>query len=260
MLRSPRTFSVVAAAVAAFGVLAAGVSWAQTARGGGSPNAQLVQQLQQLASDRTALQVEAARAKKELEALRQERDALKNAQKAQQQHARSSTAALALANAQRDAAQQELRTNKEKTEQLVAKFRETIQQLREIETDRAGTKQVLATRDSELKVCMDRNQALYKLNDEILSRFEKRSALSRIAAAEPFTGIKRVQLENLIDDYRARADDQHLTPRRLEAAARTAAVPPPGKGVLPESPPGPNRGGAAPAAPAASPERPRAQD
>src|SRR6185437_8493556 len=101
----------------------------------------------------------------------------------------------------------ELKQTREKTEQLIAKFRETLQTLREVETDRSTTKQTLAMRDKDLKACADRNVALYKLNDEVLTHMEHESAWSHLARAEPFTQIKRVQLQNLVDDYKARAKD-----------------------------------------------------
>ena len=75
---------------------------AQTARSGGAPNAQLMQQMQQLASERTALQAENARMKKELDDLRKEREQLKNGQKSVDQRAQVSAAALARSTAERE--------------------------------------------------------------------------------------------------------------------------------------------------------------
>jgi len=209
-----RAFAVMVCAGVALGVpLAHG----QAARTGGSANAQLLQQLQQLASERTGMQAENARLKKELESLKRERDSLQSARKAQDQHAAGSAAALAQSTAQREALEQELKRNKDQTQELVAKFRETLQTMRDIESDRATSKQSLATRDQELKVCVDRNLALYKLNLEVLTRLEHQSILSRVAAAEPFTQLKRVQLENLVDDYKGRAQDQRVTEQSLRA-------------------------------------------
>jgi chromosome segregation ATPase len=191
-------------------VLAAGigVADAQTARSGGNANAQLMQQMQQLASERTSLQAENARMKKELEDLRKDRDSLKKAQTSVDQRAQASTAALARATNERESLQEELQKTKDKMQELIAKFRETVQTLREAETDRANVKQTLAARDRDLKVCVDRNIALYKLNGEVLTRLENQSTWSRVARAEPFTKLKRVELENLVDDYKGKAADQ----------------------------------------------------
>jgi chromosome segregation ATPase len=204
--------------------VAAGSVHAQTARSGGTASTQLVQQLQQLASERTTLQTENARMKKELDDLRKERDALKKAQQgvaSQAKNSASMSAAIAQTASQRDKAEQELAQTKEKMQELIAKFRETAQTLRQVDGERATAQQTLVTRDRDLKVCIDHNMALYKLNGDVLTQLEGQTAFSRVARVEPFTKIKRVELENLVDDYKARAEDQKL------AAPAPATAPPP---------------------------------
>ena len=184
---------------------------AQTARSGGgtsAANAQLVQQLQQLGSERTALQTENERMKRELADLRKERDALKAGQQALDRRAKASEATAAGSTRERETTEAELAKSKDRMQELVAKFRETVQTLKDVETGRAVATQTLATRERDLKSCVDRNVALYQLNEEVLNRFEHEGALPRLARAEPFTQLKRNQNENLIDDYRARAADQ----------------------------------------------------
>jgi chromosome segregation ATPase len=185
---------------------------AQTARTGGNANAQLMEQMQQLASERTTLQAENERLKSQLADVTKDRDALKSGQQVVDRRARDAAAALAHSNAQRDSSDQELTQTRAKMQELIGKFRETIQKMRDIETENTTTKQTLATREHELSVCVERNVALYRLNDEILTHMDKQGVWSRLAAAEPFTKIKRIQNENLVDDYRARAQDQRVTP------------------------------------------------
>jgi predicted RNase H-like nuclease (RuvC/YqgF family) len=197
---------------------------AQTARAGANANAQLLQQLQQLGAERTQLQAERDQQKHELESLRSERDSLKKAQTASHQQEQSSGAALKESAARRAQLEQELQQTKDKMQELIGKFRETIQTLKATETERAAAKQALASRDQELNRCVDSNLALYKLNGEVLGHLEHTSMWSHVARAEPFTQIKRVQLENLVDDYKARADLQRVTPPAPLPAA-PAAVP-----------------------------------
>jgi chromosome segregation ATPase len=185
---------------------------AQTARSGGGGNAQLMQEMQQLASERTALQAENARMKKELDDLRKERDSLKKGQQAMDGRVKATEAALARSTTEHNTTEQELKQSKERMQELVAKFRETIQTLRDVENDRATAKQALEVSNHDLKVCVDHNSALYKLDEEVLDRLEHQSAWSRVATLEPFTKIKRVQLENLVDDFKSRADEQRLKP------------------------------------------------
>jgi chromosome segregation ATPase len=191
---------------------------AQSARKDSGGNAQLMQQMQQLAAERTQLQAENARMKKELDELRKERDTLSAGKDTDARRARNSEAAVVAATREREQTAQELEQLKTRTQDLVAKFRETIQQLRTVETENTTVKQTLATRDIELKTCTDNNVTLYKLNDEVLTKFESQGFWSSMARSEPFTKLKRVELENLADQYRGRAEDAKLPP--------AAAVPP----------------------------------
>lgn len=223
-MHSRRSKLLRALSVIAVGLLTTSAH-AQSARSGGGASAQLMQQMQQLASERTSLQAENAKLKKDLEDLRKERDTLKNSQQALDKRAKSSEAALKQQLAQRQSgADQELVQTKEKMQQLVAKFRETLQTLKEVETAQTTAKQTLATRDQELKVCVDHNRALYKLDDEVLTRLENQTVWTRVAAAEPFTRIKRTQLSNYAVESRAKADE-HLLPPANPAPAPAPATP-----------------------------------
>lgn len=188
-----------------------GTALAQTARSGGGASAQLIQQMQQLASERTALQAENARMKKELADLTKERDSLKAGRAALDRRAQASEAAIARNTQDRANAAGENEKLKARMQELVTKFRETAQTLKEVETERATFKQSLALRDTDLAQCSAHNDALYKLNTEILGRMEGSGALSRLATLEPFTKLKRVQLENMVDDYKYRAEDQKIS-------------------------------------------------
>jgi Skp family chaperone for outer membrane proteins len=195
---------------------------AQTARSGGGGSAQLLQQMQQLASERTSLQAQNAKLKKDLEDLRKERDTLKNGQQALDKRVKASEAALRQSQTRQPQADPELAQTKEKLQQVVAKFRETLQTLKEVETAQATAKQTLATRDQELRVCVDHNKALYKLDDEVLTHLEKQTMWTRVAATEPFTRIKRTQLENYVVESRTKADE-HVVPAPSDSTGTQSA-------------------------------------
>ena len=57
-----------------------------------------------------------------------------------------------------------------------------------------------------------RNAALFKIGNEILTRYEHFGLGDALAAKEPFVGITRVKLENLVQDYRDQLADQKLKP------------------------------------------------
>jgi chromosome segregation ATPase len=210
---------------------------AQTARTGGSASAQLLQQMQQLAAERSSLQAENDKLKGQLASAQKERDALKAAQEGLERRARDANTALAHSTSARTGSDQELEQTKAKLQELVGKFRETVQKMREIETDEATARQTLATRDKEFAVCVDHNVQLYQLDNEVLTRLERQGVWTRMAEAEPFTKIKRVELENDIDGYRERAADLKATPAAAVAAGSSGPGAAPGSATA--APPGP---------------------
>ena len=203
---------------------------AQAARSGGGANALLLQQMQQLASERTSLQAENKKMRQGLDELREERNALKKSQQTVAQRTRAAAVALDQADNQHAEATRQLAQTQAEMQDLISKFRQTIQQLKEVEAQSTSARQAVAVSERELNICVDRDMALYKLDLEVLSHSERSSGWARVARMEPFTQIGRARLENRVDDYRGRANDLRLDPENRAAwlpPAGMRAPPPP---------------------------------
>jgi chromosome segregation ATPase len=183
---------------------------AQTARNSGEGNAQIQAQLQQLAAERTALQAENGKLKKDLEDAKRELEKIQAGQASATQRARSNEAALSRSAADRESLERQLAAEKTRLQELVAKFRETAGTLQTVETERTALTQRLEVRDRQYDQCVAANGQLIAMNGEILDRLEGKGTWSRLASAEPFTQLKRVQLENLSDEYRYLASEQRV--------------------------------------------------
>jgi hypothetical protein len=48
---------------------------------------------------------------------------------------------------------------------------------------------------------------LYEINGEILDRYEHVGLFTKVSAAEPFTKITRTRIDNLVIEYRERAQE-----------------------------------------------------
>lgn len=207
--------------------LGVGVAHGQVSRSGGGESAALAQQLQQLSSERTELQAQNAKLQQQLDAMRKERDALKTAQQALQRRAHLSESAMKQLEenvaASRRSADQTSAQWKAQMQQLVAKFRETVDTLRTVESDRTALKQTLAQRERDLSSCTDHNLALYRLNQEVLTRLDHQTVWSSLAGAEPFTRIKRNQLDNLVEGYKERADAEHVQAPAAQGGAASSS-------------------------------------
>lgn len=60
--------------------------------------------------------------------------------------------------------------------------------------------------------CETKNVALYKVGSEILDRYAHVGFGDVIGGHEPFLGLKRVELENLVQDYQDKLLDQKASP------------------------------------------------
>lgn len=201
-------------------IVCAAPALAQTQRSGGA-DARVAQQLQQLAGERTALQSENAKLKQDLERVQKELDKATAGKSALEGRARTLEASAGRGEASAKQSQEELERTRAQMQELITKFRETAQALRDVEVDRTQAKTQLAVHERELKTCIDRNAGLYNLNTEVLDRMANRGLWSALSEREPFTKLKRIELENLIDDYKYRADELRLQ-QQAQASAKAS--------------------------------------
>ncbi len=57
-----------------------------------------------------------------------------------------------------------------------------------------------------------RNTEMFRLAAEVLSRYEKFGLGEALSAREPFTGLTRARLENLVQDYTEKLEKQRIRP------------------------------------------------
>jgi len=112
------------------------------------------------------------------------------------------------------------KTNADQEAQLT-KFREALQQWEtaykqavEVANTKEAARAKLADEVIALKRRVEdqrrRNAALFATANEILTRYEKFGLGQALAAKEPFVGVTRVKLENLVQDYEDRLTDQRI--------------------------------------------------
>lgn len=214
-------FSYVLVAIA---VLAGGSADAQQARSGGGGSEQLVLQLQQLASERTELQAQNATLQKSLDDTRKQLDSLKQqlaAAKSGAAHSQADlSAALASARESAQAAKDNSAKNiadaKSKMQELIDRFRETVVQLRDSENEGAQARQQLVQNKLAFDKCAQRNVEISQLTNSVLDRYQHEGLFSHLGRDEPFTRLKRTQVENLVLE-----DRQHVEELRVKDAAST---------------------------------------
>jgi chromosome segregation ATPase len=186
---------------------AAGRGVAQVERSGGGANAQLAAQFQQAVAERTQLQAENDKLKKDLDEAKKQLQAATTQLTAAKAGAGTTQAQLAAAQASSQSNAQALEQSRARLQELVDRYRDTATTLREVETERSHLQQQLAQSKTDFDVCAERNYQLFQVDGEVLDRYEHQGAFSYLARAEPFTRLERTRIENLVDEYRARAEE-----------------------------------------------------
>ena len=214
-MRILQAWSVVIFAVVAL------PSVAQVERSGAKGDVRVMQQLQQVTSERASLQAENGKLQQEIEQLKKDNAKLTAAKGTLEGRAKALEIAANRASRSDDSdkqTQEQLERTRAQLQELVAKFRETAQALRDVETERSATKGKLVARERDLQVCVDRNAGLYNLNADVLDRMEHRGLWSALAENEPFTRLKRVELENIADDYKFRANELRIEQQQAKSS------------------------------------------
>lgn len=189
---------------------------------------QLQQMVQQMRQDNDALGVRLAAAEQERQALALERDrlagkvqgaqALGRQEQGQRAQLQIRYDALALELQTVVAQRQSLQAEKESQGKAIAQLRGQMgQQQEEIARANAAREQIAATlvmRERSVAACEDKNLLLYQHGRDLIAQCQDRSSTQTVLRLEPFTGIRRVAIENLLQEYRDKLDAQRLPPPR----------------------------------------------
>lgn len=217
MLRANR----LVAALMLASTLAVPNVWAQEKPGArereGLRRAQL--QVQQARQEKIALEAKMAGVEQEKAAVTQEKDKLSSQVRGAQAKAKEEAAKSQQLLVERDALaaeKQGLLSQKAELEKRLAEL--TVKQ---VETERLlnttqGQKKLadstLETRDRQLASCEAKNVKLYQHGRDLINQCQDHNASGKLLRMEPFTGIKRVELENLLEEYRDKLDAQKMLP------------------------------------------------
>lgn len=107
---------------------------------------------------------------------------------------------------------QEIAVLNQNLEKWKAGYKQAAQVANETEARRSSLANKVILLEREVADTKVKNRELYRLGNEILTRYEKFGLGSALAAREPFTGVARVKFETLVQDYADKLVDQKLKP------------------------------------------------
>ena len=83
-------------------------------------------------------------------------------------------------------------------------------QRKQLEQDLKNTTVALTKQNEQTKLCETHNGELYRIGRELSDWYTSKGAMNAILEAEPFTAMKRVEMENLLETYRDKIEGQRL--------------------------------------------------
>ena len=178
----------------------------QAVRSGGD-NARAMQQLQQLATERTALQADNVKLKDEVADLKKKLDKATTDGAAALARAKQLEIAADRGAESGKQAADALEKSRAQMQELISRFRQTALDLQTVETARNALRGQLESRGREYNICVEHNVGMYEVGSEALDRLDRHGLWSKVRESEPFTQLARVRLDNLIDGYRQRLEE-----------------------------------------------------
>jgi len=112
----------------------------------------------------------------------------------------------------------------------LAKWKDEAKRLNDLanarEAQRAKLEDQVNQLNSRVADQLTKNEGMFKIANEILARYEKFGLGDALSAREPFTGITRVKLQSLFEEYQDKLVDQKLKPVAAKAPEPTASPTP----------------------------------
>lgn len=173
------------------------------------------QQVQQVRQEKTDLESKLSGVEQEKATLSLEKDKLAGQVSGAQARAKSETTKNQLLQTSLDAMTQEkqaLQAQKTELEQrladLTTKQASTERELTLTQAQKTKSESLVMARDQQVVSCEDKNSKLYLHGRSLIEQCRDRSATDILLRLEPVTGIKRVAIENILEEYRDKLDSQ----------------------------------------------------
>ncbi len=170
--------------------------------------------LRQLSQEKTKLQAENAKVAGERDALQEKVEKLeKNLIRKGKQ--------LKRAGANNDKLVDRVKNDNDKMRALIEKFRTTAGRLRVEKTNVALLTNAVEERNHWIDTCKANNDNLYKVDMELVGRYKGKGMWQVLKQDEPFTGVNKVKLEVVAQDYEYRIEDLQVANFKVSDAEKT---------------------------------------
>lgn len=108
---------------------------------------------------------------------------------------------------------------RQKFQEVIDKFKQTIATLRQVEGERNQLKVTLQDRTRETESCIKKNIDLYQTNLDLVKQYKNKGVIDALFQKDPVTGLKEVEIENTVQNYKTRLEQLRATAPVHQSAA-----------------------------------------
>lgn len=108
---------------------------------------------------------------------------------------------------QQDALSEKYHDTENKLRQMEQQYAATSNNLQQTQLEKEQEKKRL---DGGIRVCEKKNAELYLLGVKLMDKYQEKGVLQVMQQAEPFTQLEKVRIENLLQEYRDKLEDNSL--------------------------------------------------
>ena len=109
-------------------------------------------------------------------------------------------------------------------QKMTQQYSDTVKAMQQIQKEK---EQVQKEKEQEQKmlsgdvrVCEKKNADLYRISTELLEKYQSKGVFTALLQAEPFTQIEKVKVENVLQEYKDKADAAKIAASKKPASAK----------------------------------------
>lgn len=172
--------------------------------------AKMQQMLRQTSTERDGLKTQLAEVQKRLDEEKAKSAAAQNQLKSTKRNLGDTDTLLEKYKATDVGLRERIEQQRGKMKEVVDKYKELVSTLRQLEAERNQLRVDLTTKDKAFEVCAQKNVQLYQTSLELADQYEKKGVWQSLVASEPVTQIKRVEIENIVQEYINRVEQSRV--------------------------------------------------
>lgn len=171
--------------------------------------------MKQIAAERDSLKAKNAQLEQDKEKLDKEILSLKDKIKSSNKQSDHKSKVIDQYKEHNEALKERIVQQRDRMEEIIEKFKAVVANLREVETEKTRLTGDVKNLDREVRACAKNNVMLFEAGLEALKQYESKGVWDAISQNEPVTGLKDVEIENLVQQYRHRMKQERYFNEKL---------------------------------------------